>query len=122
MQRLNLANIIAGAMATVEALGLTGPLVLTRPPAINPLTGASTGSAVTQEVQAVEMDAAEIKGMSGEGWQRATCGVFVEAAKLTGPPLMTDRATWASTAYEIAAISPMATTGTPLTYAIGLAV
>jgi len=120
--RLDLSGLIGDIMKTVTDLGLTGTLALTRPPTVNPMTGATSGSPVTQNVQAVELDAAEIKAQPGEGWQRASAGVLVEAAKLTSAPRLTDRATWAGTAYEIAAISPMATAGTPLTYAIGLAV
>lgn len=120
--RLDLAGIIAGAFETVTSLGLTGSLTLTIPPTVDGKTGLSTGTASSQTVDAVEMTAQDISQQPGEAWTRATAGVFVEAAKISGSPLLTWQATWASQAYQIVAIQPMNTTGVPLTYAIGLAV
>jgi hypothetical protein len=118
---LNLANIVAGAMRTVTSLGLSGRATIVRPPTINGETGATSGSTLTQTVDAVEMGPAELGAQPGESWRRATLGLMVEVAQLSWYLELADRVTWAGTTYQVVSLTPTAPTGDALLVSIGLA-
>lgn len=119
---LNLAALTQTALSAAEKAGATGPLTIARPAGttINPTTGATSGSALSQTIpRAVGMKPGVLKSRGG-AWADASAGVFVAASDLTWTPAMHDQATWGGRTYAITKIGEVKPTGIIIAYEFAL--
>jgi len=121
---VRLATLTQTAMSAAQRAGVTGSLTIARPAGttINPTTGATSGSALTQTIlRAVAMKTGTLTSRGG-AWTEASAGVFCAAADLSWTPALYDRGTWGGQTLVITALNVVAPTGTPIAYEFALGV
>lgn len=118
---LDLAAITQNALGAAAKAGVTAPCTITRPaPAPDPITGAQSGSPVTQTVKALAVTSSLVARRSDAGWAQASKVAFVAANDVTFTPQVGDTATWNGRTMRITAIDVFDPQGTNMAFLLGL--
>ena len=83
---------------------------------IDPISGAATGSALSQTIsRAVEIEERKYRARGG-AWTEARVAVMVAASDLSWTPALHDHGTWAGKTGKVTAINVLAPAGTAIAY------
>ncbi|MFN9087353.1 MAG: hypothetical protein ACK6DP_12390 [Gemmatimonas sp.] len=117
---LDLAKLTQTAVGAATKAGVTTRATITRNPVPDPITGAVSGTPVSQTVDVVQADARRYAKASDAAWTGVTTALFVAAADLTFTPKRGDTVLFAGITGRLIAIDEYAPTGIPFGYFLGL--
>lgn len=119
---LDFAKLAQTGVAAAAKVGATAPITITRPaPPPDPLTGAASGSTVTQTSRAIPSDARRYAKAGDAAWTTVRTALFVAANDLSFTPQRADLVAYAGRTARLEAIEEYAPNGVPLGYVLGLA-
>lgn len=109
---LDLRALVGNAVPVATSAGAASTITIARPVVPNPLTGATSGSPVTQTVPHVMPTSARKIGKANDAaWSTARVVLFVAAAHVSWPPKRGDHCTWGGVTAPIAALEEFAPAG-----------
>jgi hypothetical protein len=107
-----LGSLVQQALRTAAQVGVAGSATITRPAGtvINPTTGATSGSSLTQTCTAVQLRPQAYR-LRGGAWSEAAGAIAVAADDLAFTPVVADRVTFAGTTHTVTAVETLAPRG-----------
>lgn len=118
---LNLARLTQTALKAATRAGVTATATITRPAGPpDPLTGAQSGTAVTQTVPVVQANSRKAAKASDAAWTSVRTVLMLAAADASFTPQRADLVMFAGRTSRIEALDEYAPTGVPIGWFLGL--